>query len=532
MKVETASLIMATLLLLSVGLAGAWASEGVEPPVKPTHAKHGDIVADHFKEKARKAIERAQDLIGKARELVAKAEETGIDISDYRDLLEEAEKKLAEAEKLLEEGEAEEAFSTAMSAQAVARIIVEAVKKLLGAVAVEGGTAEELKKVLEELEEKLDELVEKARELGYSSEALDELVDYAEKLLEDAWNTVSQNLEATQMIVEELKDVLAEIEELIKGFTATTTTTETSAETTAPTTTTSVKTTVKGSETYFEETSTTTATTAPPATTTAETAETTTEEEAAETGETEVKVEVSGGDQEVKVVVEQVERKIRYENGTTLIIREKVTVVGNRTIVTLSKELVVERDGGEVKPINKVSLEQNQSLVGAVIKVKAIKPQLIKIDQSLSVKVLEVKKNRLSIRLEAPDGTPGRLFVLELSPDTIDLQNLLGFKLTVNGEEAVLASSLLDLASGVYDEPAYVYIISAEGAQILLYIPHFSEYLVEVTGIIQQAAEALAQTMKQILNTPTLTLATITATIILVAAAAITASQRRLLRRI
>ena len=58
-------------------------------------------------------------------------------------------------------------------------------------------------------------------------------------------------------------------------------------------------------------------------------------------------------------------------------------------------------------------------------------------------------RNRLRLRVEAPNGTSGRILVIQLKPDILDLDRIKEFKVLVNGREAILATSILDLASEV-----------------------------------------------------------------------------------
>ncbi|OYT66747.1 MAG: hypothetical protein B6U65_04850, partial [Candidatus Wolframiiraptor sp. EX4484-121] len=46
------------------------------------------------------------------------------------------------------------------------------------------------------------------------------------------------------------------------------------------------------------------------------------------------------------------------------------------------------------------------------------------LDLNLSVKVLSMEKNRLRLRVEAPNGTSGRILVIQLKPDTLDLNRI------------------------------------------------------------------------------------------------------------
>ncbi|MEM0275394.1 MAG: hypothetical protein QXE67_04010, partial [Nitrososphaerota archaeon] len=196
----------------------------------------------------------------------------------------------------------------------------------------------------------------------------------------------------------------------------------------------------------------------------------------------------------------------------------------------ISKELIVS--GNKSIDIGNMSLEKDQSLVGALFKISLDKPQIIRVDPDIETEIINVEKNSIAIKLRAPEGFTGRLFVIDLYPDVIDLENLAGLNVTINNQEAIMATSIIDLAMEIYDQPAYVFVVSAKGVQILLYIPHFSEYTVYVNAILQNIGQAIQKLLQQIINMETMFTATITTTIIIILSTILIMREKKRIQKI
>jgi len=487
-------------------------------------------VPSELKEKALKAIKKAEEKLEEACALLEEAEVQGLETQLLKELLEEAENALEAAKELIESMPSK-ALALAKKAEAIARSIIESIERLLRHIEVNQTETEQpdVGEVLEELKAWLEDLAAKAKELseqGVDVAKLMELLGKVKVILDQLEAELPENAEE---ILNEARDLLREAEELLTELAEQTQTTTTTTEaTTAETTTTETTATTAPAETTTASPTTTTTTTQKTETTT--TAQTSAAAAAIEREmHKEVRVEIGGEEGEARVVVEQTMQMTKYANGTTALIKEQVVTVGNKTLLKISKILKTD---GEKKVEHEVVIERNQTIVGAVVNIKPMNFSMIRVDQSLNVSVLEMERNRLKLRLSAPNGTPGRLIVIELEPGAVDLNNLESFEVMVNGQPAVLASGILDLASGVYEEPAYVFVISSKGASVLLYIPHFSEYTIDILGILSHAAEAASSALRAALSNTSIAVSTITATIVLLAAAALTARRRSLLRRL
>jgi len=498
------ALILSILLLTSIGLVTASNHDSFS---------NSSISSDRIsKGKVEDLLKEVKELLEEARIAVEQAEDAGLDVQIYRGILSAAQAKYQEVLELYNNGDYGRAFSTLMYVKTRVQIVIKALQGVVGEKPSVKPSIEEVKDKLESLEEKYEELETTVMQLT-ERESLEEQLMQAYKLIIKAKEILDTNLQAAYSLLMKAEDILRQVEEaLTVSSHISSVVTKTEVETSPVIVKSTLKTTIMESN-YSTFTS-----TPQPSPIELESAG-------------EVNIELEKDDGEYRVVVEHVEHLIQYENGTVLISREKIVTVGNKTVVSISKELVYDKN--KSRNIGQVSVEREQNIVGAWLKISVdAPPEIYKLDKVVEAQIVEAEKNRVMIRLKAPDNTSGRLFIIELSPEVIDMENILGFNLTVNGEPAILASSLLDLASGTYDQPAYVFVISAKGVQILLYIPHFSEYIVEINAIMQRILEYFKENLQKIFTIQVANYTTIIATIILIASTAIIIYQKRYLQKI
>lgn len=497
---KTLALFLSFLLLISTGLATASSQEGSFTSFDRT-----------LKNKVESLLKEVGELLDEARQKIEQAEDTGLDIKIYREILEAAELKYQEGLEFYKREDYDKAFPTLVYAKTRTQMIINALQRVVGGTVPVKPSIQEVQSKLESLKKKYDEL-ESIVAQSIEKKPLEKLLSQARDLIGKAEDILDKNPQTAYSLLVKAEAVLRQVEEAV-GVSRTTVvmkeneTSHTSIQPTTP----SLKMEYTVSTTLYVQPS------------------SSTESEAVREGE--VNIELERKDGEYRVVVEHVEYLIQYENGTVLISREKIITIGNKTIVSISKELVYGKN--ESRNVGQVTVEREQNIIGAWFKIfKDAPPEVYRLDEAIEAQVMEAERNRVKVRLKAPDNTSGRLFILELSPEVVDLENLMGFNLTVNNEKAILASSLLDLASGIYDQPAYVFIVSARGIQILLYIPHFSEYIVEINAVIQKIIEVFKENLQRIFTIQIATYTTITATIILIASTAIIINQKRCLQKI
>lgn len=500
------ALILSILLMTSIGLVTASSQDNFSDSL---------ISSDRIpRSKVESLLKEVEELLDEARKMISQAEDAGLDVQIYRGILEGAQAKYQEGLELYNNGDYNKAFSTLIYVKTRVQIIIKALQGVAGEKPSVKLSIQEIENKLKSLEDKYEELestVIQQTEL----ESLEDQLKQAYELITKAKEILGVNYQAAYSLLMKAEDILKQVEEAIIASSHTISRVS--------------KTEVEASPIIVQPTPKTTITESTFSTFTSILQPSPMEFEKTQIGE--VNIELEKKDGEYKVVVEHIERLIQYENGTVLINREKIVTVGNKTIVSISKELVYSKS--ESRNIGQVFVEREQNIVGAWLKVSMnAPPEIYKLDKVIEAQIVEAEKNRVRIRLKAPDNTSGRLFIIELSPELVDIENILGFNLTVNTEIAILASSLLDLASGIYDQPAYVFVISAKGVQILLYIPHFSEYIIEINAIIQRILEVFKENFQRIFTIQVATYATVIATIILIVSTAIIIYQKKYLHKI
>jgi hypothetical protein len=201
----------------------------------------------------------------------------------------------------------------------------------------------------------------------------------------------------------------------------------------------------------------------------------------------------------------------RLENGTihVEIVRERILVVGNKTLIEQSR--IIERDGAIIER-EEITEELNDTATATILQIKQREVNITKIDQAVDVEMLQRSDEQLRLRVSGPDGLGPRILIIQLEAGAIGLAGEDGLVVMVNGEEAKLAESVYDLLAGVSEEPAYVLVKTASGYQVMVYFPHFSEYIVEIRAIAMKILSAFLDPQTAILAT---TAATMTIAVIM-----------------
>ncbi|MCD6125390.1 MAG: hypothetical protein J7J19_00055 [Thaumarchaeota archaeon] len=478
---------------------------------------------DKFRNRAKQAIDEALEAIAEAKKLLDEAKESGLSTSMMEELLNSAEQFLEKAKQFLDEAP-EKALSMAMHAKSLAKMVINGVKKLLSQTAQVHVNKTSTESRCKRFREMLENLTSRTLALRLRLSNLTRMnldVSKAQSALNRAFKLINETLLSInageipadiEEILKKIESILDEVESEIESMLETTLTlttlkpsmTHTHIGKTSKTVGKSSKIHITKATVSFN----TTRTKRIPglnATKIHEKAETAFKQL---TKIKEINITVTAG--RGKMV--QIEHYMTLKSGAggVSMMKEILITVGNKTIIKINKELTA----GNKSVTNEIVIEKNQTVIGALIKVGKKNSSQVKLDLNLSVTMLDVERNRLRLRVEAPNGTSGRIIVIQVEPDVIDLNMIKKFKVLVNGSEAVLASSILDLASEVYQEPAYVFVISSKGASILLYIPHFSGYTVEILGVVETIKSILIDALSKTLTRDLLIVSTIAATII------------------
>jgi len=495
-----------------------------------TDDQHGldRVGGNQLKDRARQAIDEASEMIAEAKRLLEEARELGLSTSMLEELLNDAEQSLEKAKQLLDEAP-QRALSIAMHAKSLAKMVISEVKKLLKSAAQVhvNKTFIELRfrQILENLTRRALELrltLSNLTRMSLNVSRVQTTLNKTIELINETLSSISAGEvpEDIEEILERIKEILDEVEDEIESML------EAMMSTTIkpPTPHTHIgrvnKTVKKPSKVLTTKTVTLPNTTMSIAIVNVTKIRPRIEKlnltlkplklnlTAKLTKLKEINVTVTPGR----------EKTIRIEHYMTLkagagglsMVKEVLITVGNKTVIKICKEVAA----GNKSAKSEVVIEKNQTVIGALVEVGRENSSQLRLDLNLSVRMLNVEKNRLRLRVEAPNGTSGRIIVIKLKPDMLDLDRIKEFKVLVNGREAILASSILDLASEVYREPAYVFVISSRGASIILYIPHFSGYTIEILGVIEAIESILTDALSKTLTRDLLVISTITATII------------------
>jgi len=539
-RIVTAILFTA-LLLSSIIAAAASPQKRWKTSSSPSHMSNftdnrhglGKAERNQLRDRARQAIDEASETIAEAKRLLEEAKESGLPTSMMEELLDSAEQLLERAKQLLDEAP-QRALSMAMHAKSLAKMVINGIERLLRSAAQVHANRTSTESRRERFREALEDLMREALELRLRLSNLTRMnlnVSRIQSALNETLELINETLSSInagevpaniEEVLKEVEKILNEVEDEIESMLETTTavkpsTTHIHVEKTYKTSKTSMRslTTTKTFGRTSKAHITTTTATLPNTTITIVTVNVTKTHPRIEKFNLTTKpLKLKG----INVTVTSGKKAVRIEHYMTLeaggggvsIVKETLITIGNKTIIRISKEVAA----GNRSAANEIVIEKNQTVIGALVEVGRENASQMNLDLNLSVKVLSMEKNRLRLRVEAPNGTSGRILVIQLKPDTLDLNSIKEFKVLVNGREAVLASSILDLASEVYQEPAYVFVISSRGASVLLYIPHFSGYTIEILGVIEAIESILTDALSKALTRDLLITSTIAATII------------------
>jgi len=471
-----------------------------------------------LKDKAKQAIEDASEMIAEAEELLEEVREAGLPVPTMiEELLNSAKQTLERAKQLLDEAP-EDAFSVAMHAKSLVKTVIDKAKRLLNQAAqvhVNKTFTESRCRKFKEIFENLMDRALRLRLKLLNLTRMDLNVSEIRLTLDQIIRLINETLSSINVceipanideILDYIERLLDEIEDSIKSVLETMTTTTTASATThVEETSKTIKKTHMSRKATFNKT---VKTEKIPRTNVTKTLKRTKAISKYLTKIKEINITVTTGrGAEVKI-----EHYMTMESGVqgTSMVKETLISVGNKTLIKISKELMT----GNKSIAHELVIEKNQTIIGALVRIGKQNSSQIKLDLNLNITMLNIEKNKLKLRIEAPNGTPGRIIVVQLEPGAIDLSRIKEFKVLVDGREAILASSILDLASEVYQEPAYVFVISSKGASVLLYIPHFSGYTIEILGIIETIRSILIDALSRTLTRDLLIVSTIAATLI------------------
>jgi len=552
------------LLILSTPLIEtAQAAEKKDKPDRTVDMKGKDIQV----EKAREAIASAERAISDAERKINEAERTGVDVSEAMEALRESKELLSEAKKLLSD-DPERAAAVAKRAENMARLAVRLVEK---ASRREETKTEEQLKNYRELVNETREIIVRAREAideaaksgGNVTEAL-QVIMRAEELLREAESHLEIRMEeavrlATQarmlaekglrisenireetrarvelrLKIEEIEEVITQAQQVIEEARSKLSSAdldESSAKPLREILDQAVDLLARAREklsTNPEAARALADTAMRMAIQVSERIEERLRSQVQVKAEEELNLSISGNLSSrgnefrvenklqftnglVSMIMERRMEK-RLENGTihVEIVRERILVVGNKTLIEQSR--IIERDGAIIEE-EEITEELNDTATATILQIKQREVNITKIDRAVNVEMLQRSAEQLKLRVSGPDGLGPRILIIQLDAGAVRLAGEDGLVVVVNGEEAKLAESVYDLLAGMSEEPAYVLVKTASGYQVMVYFPHFSEYIVEIRAIVMRILGAFLDPQTAILAT---TAATMTIAVIM-----------------
>ena len=476
-KRKIAALLLIILLLTSITVVAA-------KPGGAAKKGHGNAADEgsRLREKAEKELRAAEDLLGKAKFYLEKlGEKAPVAVEK---IIDDAEKNLDKAEDLLKKDPAR-SLALSKHVQALMKFAVEILENEFKKLEI----ANESRCVKEDLEELKSEVAELLREVHNLT---GEEVDRVEELLKKALKLIGEGISCSENNPSKASEKVIEAEILLK----------------------------KSRDLLLQMAS-----------------------NASKEKEVELEENRSTGIQTIRISVNMSvnmsSREVNLEKGTVIVkalkmgndtVREETVIAsGNQTTITIRKGPEVKNESVKMQ----ITIKRNQNVIGALIEVKSDKNITSNlIDEAIKIEPMKLEENQLKLRVTAPNGTSGRLIIVKLDPSVFTVDKLDEIRVLVNGSMAILASNIIDLVSDVYNEPAYVFVISSEGVSVLIYIPHFSSYTIDIIGIIQETLSSLENALNQILTRDTFVASTILATIILMASASLYIRRKALLHQI
>ena len=107
----------------------------------------------------------------------------------------------------------------------------------------------------------------------------------------------------------------------------------------------------------------------------------------------------------------------------------------------------------------------------------------------MKIELDDAKNNRVRVRVSA-DFEEGKVIVINVENEVLKFEELEDIKVYFDGEEIRMGKSE-EVINATGDEAVFVVAMDSEGAQFLVYIPHFSEHIIEIESLFEQMGEKL-----------------------------------------
>ncbi len=162
----------------------------------------------------------------------------------------------------------------------------------------------------------------------------------------------------------------------------------------------------------------------------------------------------------------------------------------NKT-TTISSATTTESETEETHEVNTKQEDQkdqddiksakDSKQIPVEVEVSGSDAKITQIDSKFSVSVSRPSDNSLSVSIAGTNVTGPRVLLISIAKDAGALSSLGSLKVSYDGIKISEASSLSQVLSGTSTSPAsFIVLLTSTGAQLLVFIPHFSSHLIEL----------------------------------------------------
>jgi len=130
---------------------------------------------------------------------------------------------------------------------------------------------------------------------------------------------------------------------------------------------------------------------------------------------------------------------------------------------------------------DEIKSAEDSKQIPAVVSVSGSGAALTQLDSKFSVSVSRPGDNQLSVSISGTNVTGPRVLLINVTKDAGALSSLGSLSVTYDGNQISEASSLSQIFSGTSTSPpSFIILVTSSGAQLLVFIPHFSSHLIQL----------------------------------------------------
>src|SRR6267143_5104596 len=161
-----------------------------------------------------------------------------------------------------------------------------------------------------------------------------------------------------------------------------------------------------------------------------------------------------------------------------------VILVGNPTSVYNEVNItkLISKDSSQY--VDSINESKNTQIIAAEVNLTNQTVQTKLIDNSISVHTYNTSSDSLSITVNASEQTGPKVILVNLSNTTINVSELRSIGVMFDGKPIAPSPDVnAILHPKSTDNPSFAIIVTSNGAQILVLIPHFSTHTITITNL-------------------------------------------------